>query len=271
MEPNPLDAQYLDVVGPPAMRGRRVTISRDHLVIGRGHRAHVQLDEPHVSRTHAAIERQGGDVYVKDLGSSGGTTVNGVAISGERRLEPGDVLRLAAVEMVYHAPGLDADRTVIAPPATGDPSTQPDVSEPRYSIGDQSGQVISNVGRDQYNAYIRQRDSFMRDVASTKTKARWLVWIGLLLFVAGFAVFASGVLGFIDSVSDSIGSGNPPAPDDPFGAEIYGMPAGLIGWAVALIGVLLLIIGIVLHVVATSRRKRVEREWPLHPPWQSNG
>jgi len=47
-----------------------------------------------------------------------------------------------------------------------------------YSIGQQDAQVISNVGRDQYDAHvqqvIQQRDSFLRDIAATKTKARWL-------------------------------------------------------------------------------------------------
>ena len=68
--------------------------------------------------------------------------------------------------------------------------------------------MISNVGRDQYNAHvqqvIQQRDSFMREIASTKTKARWLVWLGLLLFVAGFAMFAAADLNFLKQIANDV-------------------------------------------------------------------
>ncbi len=80
----------------------------------------------------------------------------------------------------------------------------------RYEIGQQDRQVISNVGRDQYNAQIQQviqqRDSFMREIAGTKTKARWLVWLGLLLFVAGFALFAAADLNLLKQISSDFQS-----------------------------------------------------------------
>ena len=80
----------------------------------------------------------------------------------------------------------------------------------RYDIGQQEAQVISNVGRDQYNAHvqqvIQQRDSFMREIAGTKTKARWLVWLGLLLFVVGFAMFAAADLNFLKQISSDVQS-----------------------------------------------------------------
>jgi hypothetical protein len=83
-----------------------------------------------------------------------------------------------------------------------------------------------------------------------------------LLFVAGFGLFAAGVLGFLDAV----GSGSINPSTNPFGSDIGGVPSGLIGWAMAALGMLLVIVGIVLHVVATSRRRRVDREYPLAPP-----
>ena len=137
----------------------------------------------------------------------------------------------------------------------------------RYDIGQQHADVISNVGRDQYNAYIQQRNSFMREIASTKTKARWLVWLGLLLFVAGFALFAAADLNFLKQVSSDFGSSNATPPTDPFGRPIFGLPSGLFGWAIAAVGSVMLIIGIVLHIVATARRRQVERNYPLPVHW----
>ena len=163
---------------------------------------------------------------------------------------------------------------MVAPVRAERPEPNPtDFREPapvNFGINEQRGNWISNVGRDQYNAYIQQRDSFMREVASTKTKARWLVWLGLLLFVAGFALFAAADLNFLKQVSSDFGSNNVTPPNDPFGRPIFGIPSGLFGWALAAIGSLMLIIGIVLHIVATSRRRRVERDYPLPMPWPPN-
>ncbi len=145
-----------------------------------------------------------------------------------------------------------------------------------YSIGQQDAQVISNVGRDQYDAHvqqvIQQRDSFLRDIAATKTKARWLVWIGLLLFLAGFALFAAADLNFIRQIINDLQSRSTAPPSNPFGHNIGGVPAVLLGAGLAAIGMMLLVIGILLHIVATSRRRRVERELPLPPPpWRQYG
>jgi uncharacterized integral membrane protein len=134
--------------------------------------------------------------------------------------------------------------------------------------------MINNVGRDQYNAQVQQviqeRNSFMREIASTKTKARWLVWLGLLLFVAGFALFAAADLNLLKQISSDFGSNSTAPPADPFGRPILGLPSGLFGWAIAAVGSLMLIIGIVLHIVATSRRKQVELRYPLPMPWPPN-
>ena len=142
-----------------------------------------------------------------------------------------------------------------------------------YRVDEQYGQVINNVGRDQNNSYlIQQRENFLREVAATKTKARWLIWTGFVSFVVGFAIFAAGVLGFIKQVSGDVSTGTQPGAITPFGRTVDGIPSGLIGWAMGALGMLLIIVGIVLHIVATSRRRRVERELPLPPPpWQQYG
>ena len=123
-----------------------------------------------------------------------------------------------------------------------------------------------------YNWHVQnvnqQRENFLREVAATKTKARWLAWTGFLLSVVGFGIFVAADLSFIKSISDAIQSGDPAPPTtSPLGREIGGVPIGLAGWALAAVGMVLLIVGIVLHVVATSRRKQAYRDFPMLPPW----
>jgi len=269
----------LVVLAPEAFRGRQIELASEYLTVGREPTCDVRLDDPHVSRTHAALERRGNTVYVQDLGSSGGTFVNGTpAMSAE--LHQGDVVGFATVRARFEAAQPVSAETQAMPgtPAPGwaerpepNPTDVRQAGPVRYDIGSQQADVISNVGRDQYNAHVQQviqrRDSFMREIASTKTKARWLVWLGLLLFVVGFALFAAADLNFLKQVSSDFGSNNVTAPTDPFGRPILGIPSGLFGWALAAIGSLMLIVGIVLHIVATSRRRRVERDYPLPMPW----
>ena len=62
--------------------------------------------------------------------------------------------------------------------------------------------------------------------------------------------------------------GQEPSMTSPFGRDIGGVPIGLIGWALSAAGMILLMVGIVLHIVATSRRRRADRDFPVPPPWQ---
>ena len=272
----------LVVLAPESFRGRQIELASDYLTVGREQTCDVRLDDPHVSRTHAALERRGGAVYVQDLGSSGGTYVNGTpAMNAE--LRQGDVVAFATVRARFEAapPGSAETEAMPAMAAQGraerpepNPTDVRQAGPVRYDIGQQEAREINNVGRDQYNAHVQQiiqrRDSFMREIASTKTKARWLVWLGLLLFVAGFALFAAADLNLLKQISSDFGSNSTAPPTDPFGRPILGLPSGLLGWAMGAVGSLMLVIGIVLHIVATSRRRRVERDYPLPMPWPPN-
>jgi len=292
----------LIMLAPESFRGRQIELTTDYLTVGREPTCHVCLDDPHVSRTHAALQRRGGTVYVQDLGSSGGTFVNGNP-TRRAELRQGDVVSFASVQARFEAaapvtaetqamprqaePGADTASPPTRSASPGGASVAAERPEPnpsefqpakqvRYDIGQQDAQVISNVARDQYNAHIQQviqqRDSFLRDVARTKTKARWLVWLGLVLFVAGFALFAVADLNFLKQIASDIQSTSPPPPpSNPFGPPIFGIPSGLLGWAIAAIGAIMLLIGIVLHIVATSRRRRVERDYPIPLQWPPSG
>jgi pSer/pThr/pTyr-binding forkhead associated (FHA) protein len=63
--------------------------------VGREPSLPLHLDEDtQVSRRHARISAQGGQVVVEDLGSTNGTYVNDQPISSPRALSPGDKVRI---------------------------------------------------------------------------------------------------------------------------------------------------------------------------------
>lgn len=86
------------VTGDGPLRGRILTVDDDELIIGRREESHLHLPDPHVSRTHAVVRKQVGAVLLEDLGSTGGTFVNGEAITGSHVLHHGDSVRFGPVE-----------------------------------------------------------------------------------------------------------------------------------------------------------------------------
>ena len=208
---------HLVVLAPDSDRGRRIPLNRDYLVVGREQTSDVWFDDPHVSRTHAALQRRGNRVYVEDLGSSGGTFVNGAATIAARELHAGDVLSFASVRARLESGATVADETSALP----SPSAEAVVV---HQIDEQRAGVINNVDRDQYISHVQyvnqQRENFLREVAGTKTKARWLAWTGFLMFVVGFGIFAAADLSFIKGINDAIqNGGEPPPTTSPFGRK----------------------------------------------------
>lgn len=60
--------------------GEKTPIRHNRAIVGRSTDADVVVDRPEISRTHALIYRQGGEIYVVDAGSANGTRVDGVAV-----------------------------------------------------------------------------------------------------------------------------------------------------------------------------------------------
>jgi len=270
-------APHLVVLAPESDRGRQIPLTKDYLVVGRERTCDVRFDDPCVSRAHAALRRRGNAVYVEDLGSSAGTFVNGESAVPARELRAGDVLAFANVEARLEPGGSGGDQTMaMAAGPAGAAAGPAGPAGPRagagmvHHVGQQDAEYIHYDER-QYNWHVQtvnqQRENFLREVAATKTKARWLAWTGFALFVVGFGIFAATDLSLLKSISDSFQSGDSAPPANPFGREVGGVPLGLAGWALAALGMLLFVVGIVLHVVATSRRKQAYREYPVLPPW----
>lgn len=83
---------------------RTVQLDEGRYVVGRATEADVQLESTTVSRLHAAIEVKRDEVWVEDLGSTGGTYLGTQRLAhGDRQpFPPGELLRLARVQLWSH-------------------------------------------------------------------------------------------------------------------------------------------------------------------------
>ena len=105
-------------------RPRRVALSGP-IVVGRDCAGEVLLDSE-VSREHLRVVPSPTALSVVDLGSSNGTTLNGVALTGRARISAGDVLRLGRSEIIV----------LSTPAARGSeqPTSEPDFDATRMNM-----------------------------------------------------------------------------------------------------------------------------------------
>lgn len=83
--------------------GRRLPLGPQPITVGRLPESSVPVNEPNVSRKHCELRAVGNGFVVVDLGSTNGTRVNGVRISGEQALSDGDVVSVGNLEMHFEA------------------------------------------------------------------------------------------------------------------------------------------------------------------------
>ena len=72
------------------------------LTVGRGADNDLPLDgDEYASAHHARFEPRRDGVYVEDIGSTNGTFVNGIRLTTNRRLVPGDVVRIGETDLRF--------------------------------------------------------------------------------------------------------------------------------------------------------------------------
>lgn len=80
---------------------RRFALTPPSTVIGRGRDADVRLDDPNISRTHVQFRVNGSDWVVSDMGSTNGTRLNGVPLTGPAALRPNDAIQLGNTVLTF--------------------------------------------------------------------------------------------------------------------------------------------------------------------------
>ena len=74
--------------------GQHVDVSKERFILGRSKtQADLVLEDPNVSRQHAAIERVGDAWFLADLGSTNGCYIDGQRVS-RRQIADGDVIEI---------------------------------------------------------------------------------------------------------------------------------------------------------------------------------
>ena len=118
MTPKRIPRPTLRVLRGPTP-GQTFEIDRGVMMIGREPSCDVVLDSRSVSRRHARLERRAEGYFLRDLGSTGGTWVNGAPLEGTVQLRHGDRIELADCLLVFAArspeprTGEDEESTII--------------------------------------------------------------------------------------------------------------------------------------------------------------
>jgi pSer/pThr/pTyr-binding forkhead associated (FHA) protein len=71
------------------------------IVLGRGERAEIRLEDPFASARHALVYEQGNAIVIEDLGSTNGTYLNEELLQTARPLHPGDRVRIGDSEFTF--------------------------------------------------------------------------------------------------------------------------------------------------------------------------
>ena len=71
------------------------------ILLGRGERAEIRLEDPFASSRHAHIFEQGNIMVIEDLGSTNGTYLNEELLETPRPLHPGDRVRIGDSEFAF--------------------------------------------------------------------------------------------------------------------------------------------------------------------------
>jgi pSer/pThr/pTyr-binding forkhead associated (FHA) protein len=95
--------------------GQEYQLLRPSLIVGRGGDCDLVFDDPKISRHHARLSWQAEHWFVEDLGSTNGTLVNGIPVTGHGYLlNPGGLLSLGGIIFQLQTSALKD--TLVAPP-----------------------------------------------------------------------------------------------------------------------------------------------------------
>jgi FHA domain-containing protein len=102
-QPPAPDLGRLVVAGSPALpAGDVIEIDSIAMSIGRsaGNDIPISADE-YASSRHARFDPRRDGLYVEDVGSTNGTFVNGIRLTRERKLTPGDIVRVGQTDLRF--------------------------------------------------------------------------------------------------------------------------------------------------------------------------
>lgn len=264
--------------------------------IGRLPGSGIRLDGEGISRRHAAMNRAGSHVVLTDLGSTNGTFLNGERLMAPRPLRDGDLVRIGHVELrLSVASGGDRDAEPEREPAAQDPhepaseDPPPPAAPPvTVDLGDTRGPAPRGRTRRYISAheqFLVGRDLYRDDppapaaasadgpeepydgpyadpdgavLSPGQGPGRALMVLGVLVALAGFAIWVSLILGLLG------GTGSAAVPPDPFAERLWGAPKAPLGFAAFGAGAVLFGAGAALSKAARRRGHEAGRHGSHH-------
>ncbi len=231
------------------------TFEHDVIKLGRLASSHLRLDDEAVARMHAVIEvGPSGDVRLIDLGSGGGTRINGGRVAGNRALRAGDsievgpyTLELAIVETSVQptpasaaAPGAPSPHTPVNAPSVNPsvaPSVSPSVSVDLSTIEDSTREVVEVVTS--FGASILDV-SHVGQARSRKRSAAPLMALGGLFMAGGLGLFAYEVAQPWETYTQQLAEATQ---QSRVGPEAPGLGTGALGLMLAMLGLVPFVAG----------------------------
>lgn len=193
------DSAALTVVvqaGPDAGASLELREFERRYVAGRGSAVDLVLDDPDASRRHVEFERRGEQLFVRDLGSKNGSSIEGRRLTPNQRTQwkPGEDLRLGGNLLSYDDPIASAlaelERAVDEPipegesipaPATELDSLPPPDVEPALPDGGASSPVAEAS----------------REAPTRRAPPRRRVGTDILVALLALAVLGLSILGLV--------------------------------------------------------------------------
>jgi hypothetical protein len=158
----------------------------DVLTIGRHPDSIVRLENASVSGHHATMNRHEDGWYVRDIGSSNGTRVNGAEIE-EAKLADGDRVAFGDVQAVYYeaeAPATPPPTPAAKAPAAPRPELQP-TAPPAVGVPHESARPIRNP---RFRRRSPTPGTYPDQTGSGCATAAFLTFMFLLAFFIGLAL-----------------------------------------------------------------------------------
>ncbi|WP_286875771.1 FHA domain-containing protein [Marinimicrobium sp. UBA4509] len=157
-----------------AALGSRVFPLAETTVVGRSSECDIHLAVAHLSRRHAQLQILDGLLYVKDLGSSNGTFLNGERVT-EARVRRGDELRFDTLSFGVIGPSDDLGKTTVR-------STAP-ARAPAAKASAQKPRVDETTRREAAKEPQTVQPQPTASTAGSERTARQRGWVGGLVLL----------------------------------------------------------------------------------------
>jgi pSer/pThr/pTyr-binding forkhead associated (FHA) protein len=89
------------VVAQGIHQGKVIPVPVAQFLIGRDEGCQLRPASPAISKRHCAILTRNGKVHVRDFGSTNGTFVNDIQVTGEQEIKDGDRLKIGPLEFKF--------------------------------------------------------------------------------------------------------------------------------------------------------------------------